>query len=79
MAAHVGQSTDLPVNYIGSVLKKYGVNHGIAIIDNGNKSSSEKSYLSLQTLQWKSSDTESIELTCEKKNTHACSLVNTWS
>jgi hypothetical protein len=43
MAADVAQSTDLPINYIGSVLKKYGVNHGIAIIDNGNKSSSEKS------------------------------------
>ena len=36
MAADVAQSTDLPINYIGSVLKKYGVNHGIAIIDNGN-------------------------------------------
>jgi|GraSoiStandDraft_46_1057282.scaffolds.fasta_scaffold752282_1 hypothetical protein len=43
MAADVAQSTDLPINYIGSVLKKYGVNYGIAIIDNGNKSSSEKS------------------------------------
>jgi hypothetical protein len=40
MTADVAQSTDLPVNYIGIVLKKYGVNHGIAILDNGNKSSS---------------------------------------
>ena len=42
MAADVAQSTDLPVNYTGSVLKKYGVNHGIAIIDNGNKSPVKK-------------------------------------
>jgi hypothetical protein len=42
MTADVAQSTDLPVNYIGSFFKKYGVNHGIAIIDNGNKSSSKK-------------------------------------
>ena len=51
MAADVAQSTDLPVNYTGSVLKKnYGVNHGIAIIDNGNKSPVKK-LLNLQTLQ----------------------------
>jgi len=72
MAADVVQSTDLPVNYTGSVLKKYGVNHGIAIMDNGNKSPVKK-LLKLTDSTVK--DTESIELTCEKKQ--ASSLVNT--
>ena len=65
MGSSCSRNTDLPVNYIGSVLKNNEVCHGIAIIDNGNKSFSEKA-TKLQTLQI-GSDTESIELTCEKK------------
>ena len=57
----------MPVNYIGSVLKKYEVNHGIAIIDNGNKSFMKKGTEATDSTVKESSDTESIELTCEKK------------